>query len=555
MARRTIAERVADAEARAKLARLQREEREDRAKTRLLTKLHKVSARYDSLESSHDSQRIQPKTERLPEDDQYNARKKLKGVALGRDLQRNVSSFKTLLHQFEICVVGSGPKVQFNTGTPAWDKAASSWFNSDWAKWCDGVDDSPLSDQVAMALSAVKREGDILCVFDDFDRNDGTLRWYEADQLVNIDPEDWKRSANTRGFPWREKVPGGGNKLVPMIQKNGLVLDYRGRVVAYVVCADHGLSVVKMDKATIIPRWNQRWNPGGSAKLLKAPWRLSQRRGQGEALTVSNQLSDIYEMIAAELQSGKNMAQRSAAVTVDKDAEGGVMRAMLAAGMSEADIDKILYGDGSNKGSFGTQYDQLEGTFGGRVDYLQPGESLQINDHDRPSSSVRDFGGYIQELSGSSMGLGRSRSTLKAETAYTAFRGEELMSWQTFEADQKKIERRLMDFLVYKSVSWALARGELQGAPDAWWRAAVFTWPKMREVDEAKTAKAQETKLKNGTMTYADIFGPERANKFAQYSEELEQARQLKLPLAVFEAKSGGAAPDTNNAEGDMADE
>jgi capsid protein len=537
----TLDDRLKKARKLAELDQIKRQRAEDKMRTNILRRADDIRARIDALETSHNTQRNQSTREKKGEDGLYTSQRKLKGVALARDLQRNGGWFKGLVHQFKVNVVGVGPKIRLATEDKNWNKASSTWFNGGWAKWCDGVDDSPLADMLQMALMSVKREGDCVCVFDDFDRDDGTIRWFESDQLPTIDEGSWKKEADKRGFLWKERVPGK-TKLQPMKQKDGLVIDRRGRVMAYVLDAQHGRTNVLYEEVMIVPRWHQVFNRAGSAKLLKSPWRLTQKRGQGDALVIANQQADIYEMIAADLQSAKNIAQRAGWIEVDKDAEGGVMRALLNSNLSQDEIDKLLYGDGEQRGSLATQYEELEGTFGGRLDYLNAGESFHTNDHDKPSSSVKDFAGYIQESNGASMGLSRSSSTLKAEASYTAFRGEQVMSWQTYEVDQKSMERRLMDFLGFKSIDWAIRKGQLDKGPEGWENLMLWVWPRMREVDEHRTATAQATKLKNGTITYDEIHGPDWDKKFQGYAEQLDFGRDLGLPLAVYETKSGGPA-------------
>ena len=63
----------------------------------------------------------------------------------------------------------------------------------------------------------------------------------------------------------------------------------------------------------------------------------------------------------------------------------------------------------------------------------------------------------------------------------------------------------------------------------------------MPHVDEAREEAAIQNALKNGTQDYSILLGPDWRNKFTALSEQLEEARRLKLPLSVFETVSGGA--------------
>ena len=537
MSSNTLDTRLENQKKRTEIATLKAKELGAKVEVRRNKVLHKQLARFDVLEEGHQTQRLQSRTERNTEDSQLTDNKKLKGVAFERDLQRNAGTYSGLLHQFRVCVVGVGPKVKFNTTSADWNKLAADWLNSDWAKWCDGNDDTPLADQVACVLEAVKREGDILCVFDDFDRDDGTLRWFESDQLPTIDQQSWENASKVSGFAWNETI---NDVSVPMLQANGIVRDHRGRVQAYVTTADHGKPSVMFDEVTIIPRWHIRNNPTGSARLIKQPWRLSQYRGQGKTLAIAAQVQDSYEMIAAVLQTAKNSSQRAGSIETDKDAPAAIVKRLAEGGMTPEQIDCLLFGDGDTPAMAAQTYEQLEGTFGGKVDYLNPGEKFVAHNDDRPSANIREFAGMLQEQNGASMGVARSRSTLRAETSFTAFRGEELMSWQTFEVDQKFLERRLMDFLTYKAITWAGAKKEVTTPPKDFQKSAQWIWPRMKEVNQVATANAEAIRIKSGTVNYAEILGPNWREIFAELGIQFQAARDENLPLAALEMKSGG---------------
>jgi hypothetical protein len=535
----TLSERLANQKQKTELAELQ-------LKERLAKKASKgITQKYDATDRAYATQRKSLVREVKPEDDIQSLVEKGQAVAVGRDLERNNAPYKGIQKQRKVNIVGSGPKAQFKTVDEDWNKEASDWFNGDWAKWCDGRDDQHWSELLANAVTAEGREGDQLWVFDDFDRQDGTLTIFEADQIVSIEDGDWLNETKKQSFPWKEQDPTDRRRKIPLMQKNGIVYDSRGRVHAYVVTHKVGKPICRYDEVSIIPRWSRRHNPAGSAVLYKQPWRANQYRGAGTALTVANQQRDIYEMVAAELQSAKRSAQDYAFIEVDKDAEGAIIRALQRVqqnngSVSPTDVNNILYGDGSaGSGFLGAMYENLEGNFGGRMDYLNPGERAVIHDNDRPSPGIKDFSSWIQEATGFAHGLGRCTSTGRAESSYTAFRGENLLSWATIYVEQKAVERRLCDFCVFKAINFAVRRGEISMAPDNWYKKVVFEFPKMPEVDELKAAMAQRMYMKNGAVDFSAILGPDWREKFTSYSEQVEFARALGLPLAIFETVSG----------------
>lgn len=538
----SLDEKLAVQQKKADLAKLKVQEVSSKTQLRLAQSADRlVRMKYDATDVRQDRNRRTIRREKTKEDFVQSPGEHLKGIAVGRDLRRNNATYGTLERQLCSCVVGAGPKVQFNTGDEIWDNVAAQWFNSDWAKWCDGVDDSPLADMIAMAFSYMPREGDILCVFDDFDRDDGTLRWFEADQLVTVKDADWTAAAQKRGFPWKENDPLDGRKKIPMIQSRGVVRDSRGRVHAYIVTNRTGLVVAEMEEVTILPRWDIRNNANGSAKLLKSPFRFNQYRGVADALTIANEQRDIYEMRNAELLSAKKASQYFATIETDADGESGIVRALQKGNLTPEEIDKILYGEeGASTSISGIQYDAVEASFGGRMEYLDPGDKMNMHSTERPSSDVSDFSERVQVSSGAALGLGRSRSLMKAESSYTAFRGEELMTWQTAQIKQKQLERRLMDFLIFKAVGYAQRKGFIPVASNTeWFKDAAFSWPVMREVDEVRTANAERIFLKNGSRNLADVLGPDWRKKIDNLESLIDMLREKNLPLSIFETVSG----------------
>ena len=520
----------------------------------------KILSSIDSIEQYNTGRRNSPSIEMSDEDSQLRDRRRLIGAALGRDLQRNVSMWRGMMRQFEVSVVGAkGPKL---LPAPP-DDTAEKWcveaadFFRDWEKWCDGIDDTPFAEMVSQALTAGKREGDILWVFDDFLRDDGTIRVYESDQMPTINAKDWETEGrkDRRMFPWKERNPDykRGQKIpkyVPMIQKNGVVRDRLGRVHYYVVTSEHGKSTVEMSKVSIVAAWNPRRNPSGSAKLYKNQWRKSYR-GSADATAVSSMQHDVYEMITHALASAKRAHQIAGWTETDIDSGlDPTEQALLRAGI---DPEKVLAlaekaaADGTevtvealDQLLLSRNYESMEKLTGGYWEYPNAGEKLHLEGTDQPSPNLEPFAEFLQGASGYAMGLGRSRALGHAATAYTAFRGEEIMSWATFYADQKRLERRLLDFVVYKSLSWAVAAGEISPPPPGQWhRWFRWDWPVMPEVDVQKYANSLRTLQKVGKLDFSEMLGPDWKKKLEAYAAQIELIRTLDLPLAILETVSG----------------
>ena len=116
------------------------QDKHERAKleygTLRLQKGLQVLQKWDATEVS--TMRRQPTVERKGEGGIYDMTRRLKGVSLGRDLERNYSPPKSMLHQFRVNVVGSQGKLKINTDD---GDDAAAFFNEVWSKDCDYRDD------------------------------------------------------------------------------------------------------------------------------------------------------------------------------------------------------------------------------------------------------------------------------------------------------------------------------------------------------------------------------------------------------------------------------
>lgn len=494
-------------------------------------------AKVEGIENAETTKkRKQIRPSRKAPDDNYNDRERLVGAAVGRYMMENATGFRAILRAFEHGAIGTGPKITVNTGDD-WGKEASGWFNHDWQKWCDGRDDYHFGEICALLSNAEKATGDCLIVFDDFLNNDGTLLFFDADQLPTIEEKAWK----TPPDGW------GG-----MSQSKGVIYDKMGRVHGYVTSPNYAEGSAKIEDCTLIPAWHVRRNPEGSAKLYKRPWRFNQRRGEGDSWIIADTMRDVQSMISSELNSAKLAAKMFAWIKSDPGSEAAVERAMQAANISQADMESILYGTGSDAdgdlgstGSLAKLYKAIEDQTDGATEYLNPGEEVQVYNNERPGGNVSLFGEHMQINAGAAMGLGRSRATGKADSSYTAYRGEELMTWETFRVEQKRLERRAVDFCVYKAITWAVENRELDRPTDAdWFKKVSVAWPKMVEVDPIKSAMAERMFLKNGTLDFSKILGPNWKEILGGLSDQLTFIREKDLPLSMFETVSGAEVKD-----------
>ena len=480
-----------------------------------------IIAKYDATEAS--VMRRKPQTETQGEGGVYDMRRRQLGNNIGRDLERNYSSAKGIIHQFRMNVVGPLGKLQVNAEGGA---AAAQWFNGVWAKDCDFRDDMHFSTHCQNVVAGVLREGDLLAVVDDgvTEEDSGKLLHWESDQIVPL--------TTLTGTPHAEAV-----------QDNGILRATDGRVIGWVTTAKHGLQSVEYKDATIYKR--------GIARLIKNPWRFNQGRGVPSVITSATNFLDLYEMLGAELASAKRASVIAAIVKRDNaetDYESpGTAPEYLGEnlGKSTATVDAEA---ANSSDPTMINYERIENLTGGYTEYLDAKDTMEFPDIKRPNIALASFLDAVLGYAGASMGLAKAYSLLRADSSYTSFRGDMVLSWVTFLAMQKWLERTYADWVAVKVLAWAQRKNKIAKLPDGWEQTLSWKWPVMPSVDEAKESIAVAQKLKNGTIDYSDLNGPDWRDKFDALSEQFEYGREKKLPLSAFEQKSGGVAPSEEDA-------
>jgi capsid protein len=497
--------------------------------TELLKRRTAIVSKYDATESS--TMRRQPVREMTGEDSIYDQRKRVLGTNIGRDLERNYSPARGMLHQFRMNVVGALGKIQVNTDGGG-DEAAD-WFNGEWAKDCDYRDPGiHFSEQMQNIVASVLREGDALGVFDDglIDGGAGSgkvLHW-EADQIAPLS---------------EAALAAKGYKGSDYTQENGIIRGKWGRVVAYVVTGKHGLSVIDTpEDATVFK--------ADDARLVKNPWRLNQGRGVPAMITSATNILDLYEILGKELISAKRATQiagfveRSDAVTDWDTPTSGTTHLPENSDKTAATVAAEGANDTTDNSAL--NYERFEALTGGIFEYGAKGDKMTFPEINRPNVHLPEFIEAVLGYAGSSLGLARAYTILRADSSYTAFRGDMILTWAgAFYPMQKWLERQYADWVAVKALTWAQRQKKIKPLADGWARRLSWQWPTMPHVDEAREEAATENALRNGTTDYSQLLGPGWRTKFDALAEQLDVARAGNIPLSVFTMKSGGAVtPD-----------
>lgn len=459
-------------------------------------------------------------------------------IEYSRDLHRNDSTLATILWQIDVNVVGDiGGKAVFHCPQDEkWAENTGEWYNGTWAKSCDGQNlRTHLTRQLANGLVAMLREGDCLLFLDDSVGNDGRLYWYEADQLVQINKQDW--AANAKAEKWTEPDPADRRKRIALIHDQpGIVRDRRGRVHAFVVSASKRSKTVKWDEATIIP--------ADSAVLLRLPWRLSQLRGTARTWSVYDTLSDVKEGIAEELRSLRELNKKAIITYDDQDIDevlsrfGTTLDEVIEDATAEGVDPKTILG---NK-----RYASLDKTYEhATTTHLGKDAKVDVIQSARPAPAMQEFYERERIQAGAVFGLARCYTLLKVSSSFSSARAEFVLSWATFQVLQKLLERLICDWICSKAVAWAIEQGPENGglsAPKsgATWSVS-FQWPTMPMIDVARELPGIVEQIRNGMGTWQKFLGPGYRKVFAQLAKELNElsADGLDRILDLFFTVSG----------------
>lgn len=435
----------------------------------------------------------------------------LRAVAEMRNLYRNYAAAKSFLIQFKLHVIGRGNRM-FCTldGEDDWNEFTQNWYNKIWAKNCDARDDRHLHDLNALILSSVLREHDCVAYFDQFgiagEKSAGKIWTWESDQIMSLSKKDFDAHRTDIAQILQIKNADG------LIQSSGVISDEYGIVSGYIVSRKRGLPETNWKDATVLPR--------GPARLLKNTWRLNEHRGASEMLTAAAGLVDNYEILQAELQGAKGAGKWVAAIkTIDSHIKS-IGRTDSSDADSEIDITDADADDFKN-------YTHLEKLFDGAIEYLDPGDELDLKANPRLGNQLEAFLNYQTIMAGASMGLPRFYSLMKADASFSATRAEMNLGDDLFGYWQKWLENYVLTWETENAIEFGMRTGTV-AAKTGWRGKYEYDHPKQTPIQEAQHANANKTFFETGEKTLRDEVGPEWREKLRQRDREIIYKQNLK---------------------------
>ena len=498
------------------------------------------AAGYDIVQGPDQMLRKMGNIELSGEDGALPAFNRLKMISMARQGMRNGDSLRALMKQMELNVVGTvGGKATF-AFPGGYRKCAERVREAfaDWAREAEFSDSLPLSKVLSLVVDTKFIGGDMVLLFDDnLIEDSGKILAFEPDEIADV-PRDWLH----------EKFPAGWT------QRQGRIYNHNGRFMGVTVSHkyrgaqtfrrdENGVLFLTVDPSQTVQDW----------VMLREVWRFNQGRGVSPLAAPLDSLMDLESVTKFEVQAAMKNCQTLGQI-YSTDQQGGkgeeesdeldpelARRAASLGGEDDADSAvSDAAGDGGDDLET-IELDNIKGS-GAIFDLLPDNYKMELLDTKRPNPNVEGFVKWLSGRSGAAVGLAKCYATMEASQSYTAFRGEQVMSWPVFEEWQKSLEREVCDWVVRKWAIWAVRKGIIDGRslPAGWARCVSWAWPVMREVDMKATAEASKVMLENGLVTLAELHPGDPDGYMAELGKDVERYHRIGLVHPMERSVSGG---------------
>lgn len=498
------------------------------------------SAGYEVVSDPYDKMRRAATIETKGEDRQLPAYHRARLVNLQRDMLRNSPTRVSQDQQQRVNVVGSvGGKLYaaFPDTHAAAAAAVMEYFNKKWFPRAEFTFRKNFNWMLKTILTTEDVSGNVILVFDDGiltgGNGTGRIRAFEGDEIAEVPKLEAyfpKSYTQSQGFVYN---PSG------MFCGCFVSTSQRGRSV---FAPDDGVIKLSVDPFDddAIPNWI----------CLGPMMRFNQGRSVPPTAAALATLIDLHETSANEAQASKFNSQLVGQVL--HDAAGTEKRSDVPAAFD----DQTSGGTGNGNGADVKKIvlDKLR-AIGIRYQDMPEGLKMELFDTKRPNTNLPAYVDYLAGLCGGVKGMARVFSILKAQTSYTAFRGEQVMTEPSFEEARQDLEREVCDWAARCAIRRAVKLGIITEAlPDGWENMIAWRWPKMREVSEKDAQDALQQKLKNGVTSLTRELGPGEFEKIIA-EQAFEKAAFDKAGLIYPSETTVSGAIKDQSVDRDSGDE
>lgn len=485
---------------------------------------------YDVVKPAFKRQRRGAVVETRGEDRQLTTAERNEIVNLHRDMLRNSPLRVMQDQQLRVNSIGTVGGKLYASFPESYAKAkeeVTRFFNRRFFNHAEFTFGKNFNWLLKTALTAQDSNGNIILVFDDGiltgGNGTGRIRGFEGDEIASIPEEEFhkrfpKSYTQSEGFVYNESGVLVG-AFVSTSQRGKKIFDKEG-----------GFLTLKRDPFNddVTPNW----------VVLGDMRRFNQGRAVSPVTSALPGIVDTHEMLGSENQAAKLNSQLVYQIlkTGDNGEEAGFAGGALplpgATGGDAADAapEKV--------------FDVRPLKTIGAVGLDNPdGVKVELLDTKHPNANFPNYIDFQLGVSGGTRGLARVYSTLKAQTSYTAFRGEQVMTQPTFEEIRKDLERDVCDWAARLVIERAVRLGLITAAlPEYWYEMIAWAWPTMREVSVKEAEAGRQLKLQNGVTSLTRELGP------GEMERVLEERKREK---ALFDA-AGLVYPGETTASGQI---
>ena len=391
-------------------------------------------------------------------------------IRAARDLADNFPPVRSLLLKFATYVSGR-ISYQARTGDKELDSQVERYW-SEWCSKCDFLRRHDFTTLLQLAVQAILRDGD--CGFIVV-RDGGELRLQsvEADRI---------------GSPYNRLIDS--DKYI-----GGINLDEYGRPVSYQVYV-RTINNQYLDPTDI---------PAPEFIHLFDATRLDEYRGRSAFATALNATRDLQEALKAEIQAIKFAAYQTGVITTEN-------------GSADA-ADYFATSSRTDNG----QTEKLSNIDPGAINYLSPGEKMEMFQSERPGGAFGEFIRLVQSHICMSVGLPYGFA-FDADKSGPMARMEAAMAERTFARWRGLLESQFLNRIKNIVLLDAASRGEIDDSEfllDGRW-----CWPAKVSIDYGREANADIALWKAGLKTAGQIY--------SDAGEDYEEALRARAKEAAM---------------------
>ena len=420
-------------------------------------------------------------------------------ISFARKLVRNSDQMESILHQFEVQVVGTvGGKAVFDFGSDALDDPTETTLTDAFASWaahCEFFEDGSLNTFLKLALRTQLIGGDVVLVFDDdLVTDSGQIIAFEPDCIGNIEQKEFDRRfpdyTQTQGI-----IKDANSKTVGVI----VSWSQRGRSsYALTTIDDHGNK--RMAAWPLVKPDGVAWNDSLFI-IHRSNWRFNQGHGSSGLWSALATLCDLTDIQGYEIQAAKKNAQTIGQVinteedkkeSIDPDYNPDITAPIADGSASEADASDDETDEADDDG-VDADFAVLKAA-GCVYDLMPKNVRMELFDTKHPNANMPQFISWLQRVAAFTKGLAAFHATGKADASYSATMAEIQLSQKSFDDEWHKLEAGILDWIMARWVAWSKRRGTFpvdeSKLPEHWMRKCI-QWERPRQkalnpVDEQK---------------------------------------------------------------------